>query len=93
MIDAQAVVFLPGAGLIVPECILAGRIGDGPQRVGQPEAEQGLKAFAGGGTKQRVIDPGRRIMDVLRRRNDVEIAGQHQRFLGLQPLFRILKKP
>src|SRR5258708_4107649 len=40
MIDAQAVVFLPGAGLIIPKCILAGCVGDGAQRVREPEAEQ-----------------------------------------------------
>ncbi len=65
MIDAQAVVFLPGAGLIIPEGVLAGRVGDGAQRVRQPEAEQRLEAFAGRGAEQGVVDPGRRIMDVL----------------------------
>ena len=66
MVDAQAMVLLPGAGLIVPERVLAGRVGDRAQCVRQPEAEQRLEAFAGSGAKQGVVDPGRRIMDVLR---------------------------
>ena len=55
VVDADAVVLLPGAGLIVPEGVLAGRIGDRAQRVGQPEAEQRLKALRGspGGTARR----------------------------------------
>src|SRR5882724_10341477 len=60
VIDAQAMVFLPGARLIVPECVLSGGVGDGTQRVREPKAEQRLKAFAGGGTEQGVVDPGRR---------------------------------
>ena len=92
MIDAQAMVFLPGARLIIPECVLPGGVGDGTQRVREPKAEQRLKAFTGGGAKQGVIDPGGRIMDVLRCRNDVEISGQHQWLLGFQPLLRIFKK-
>src|SRR5882762_5805643 len=52
MIDAQSLVFLPGARLIIPECVLAGGIGDGAQRVREPEAEQGLKAFAGRGANK-----------------------------------------
>ena len=64
VIDANPVVFLPRAGLIVPERVLPGGVGDRPQRVGQPEAEQGLKAFLVAGKEQGVVDPGRRIMDI-----------------------------
>ena len=44
VVDPDAPVLLPGAGLIVPEGVLAGLVRDGPQRVGQAEAEQGLEA-------------------------------------------------
>src|SRR5450759_1486469 len=53
MIDPQTVVLLPGAGLIIPECVLAWRVGDGAQRIRQPEAEQELKALAGSGAEER----------------------------------------
>ena len=65
---------------------MAGRVGDRAQRVGQPEAEQRLEALAGLRAEQRVVDPGGGIMDVRRRRNDVEVAGQHQRLFRLKPL-------
>src|SRR6266446_1358360 len=52
MIDAQAMVFLPGARLIIPECVLPGGVGDGTQRVREPKAKQRLKAFTGGGAEQ-----------------------------------------
>src|SRR5712675_2195963 len=56
MIDAQTVVFLPRARLIIPECVLSRCVGNRAQRVGEPEAKQRLKTFAGGRAKQRVID-------------------------------------
>src|SRR5216684_9382784 len=93
MIDPQSPVLLPGAGLVIPERVLAGRIVDRAQRVGEAKAQQRLKTFAGGWAKQRVLGPGRRIMDVLGPWDDVEVASQHQRLLGLEPLLRILKKP
>ena len=70
-----------------------GRVVDRAQRVGQAKAEQGLKTLARRGAKQGVVDPGGGIVDVLGRRDDVEVAGQDQRLLGLQSLLRILKKP
>src|SRR6516165_4378903 len=93
MIDAQAPVLLPGAGLIIPERVLAGRIVDGPQCVGEPEAEQRLKALAGRRAEQSVIDPALGIIDIPGRRNDVEVAGQNQRLLRLEALARIFGKP
>ena len=54
MVDANPQIPGPGAGLVVPEGVLAGRIGDIAQGVRQPEAEQGLEGFAGGRAKQRI---------------------------------------
>ena len=64
MVDPDAPVLLPGAGLVIPERVLARRVGDGAQRVGQAEAEQGLEGFAGLGAEQRVVGPGGGVVDV-----------------------------
>ena len=37
VVDADAPVLLPGAGLIIPERVEAGVVADGADRVGQPE--------------------------------------------------------
>ena len=86
MVDPQTLVFLPGASLIIPECVLTGRVGDGAQRVGKSKSEQCLEAFPGFPPKQRVIDPGGRIVDVRGGRDHVKVSGQHQRFFALQTL-------
>src|ERR1700716_3147238 len=78
MVYPQSPVLLPGAGLIVPKGVLAGRVADGAQRVREPQTQQRLKAFAGGRPEQRVVDPGRRIVDVAGGWNDVEVSGEHQ---------------
>ena len=93
MVDPQALVLLPGAGLVVPEGVEPGLVGDRAQRIGQAEAEQGLESLARLGLEQRVLGPGGGIVDVAGCRNDVEVAGEDQRLLGLEPLLRILKKP
>ena len=49
MIDPQALVLLPGAGLIIPEGVLARGVGDRAQRVGQarPSSAWKLSRVAG----------------------------------------------
>ena len=75
-----------GAGLIIPERVLSRFVGDRAQRVAQSKPEQGLETVAGLRPEQRVIDPSRRVVDVGGSRNDIEIAGQHERLFGLKPL-------
>src|SRR5579871_265381 len=93
MIDAQAPVLLPGAGLVVPERVLPRRVGDRAQGVSQAEAEQGLEALAGGGSKQGIIDPGWRVIDVLSGRDDVEVTCEDQWLFRFKSFPRVLKKP
>ena len=40
MVDAQALVLLPGAGLIIPERIKPRRVADGAQRIGKSKRQQ-----------------------------------------------------
>ena len=85
-------VLLPGARLIIPKGVLACSVGDRAQSVGQPEPEQRLEARTRFGPEERIVGPCRRIVDVLRRWNHIEIAGENQRLLRFHPLSRILKK-
>ncbi len=78
MVDPDAVVLLPGAGLVIPERVLAGLVGDRAQGVGQAEVQQRLEAFPCGRQEQRVIGPGGGVVHVAGLRDDVEIAGQDE---------------
>jgi hypothetical protein len=49
-----------------------------PHRIGEAEIEEGAEAGASLGLEQRIIDPQLRPLDVERRRNDVEVAGQDE---------------
>ena len=87
MVDAQAVVLLPGAGLIIPERVLAGRVGDGAQRVRQPEAEQRTGSFSRvAGRNSASLTQAAGLWTSRGGRDDVEIARQHQRLLRLKAL-------
>ena len=90
MVDPQPVILLPGAGLVVPESVEPWLVGDGPKRIGQAEAEQGLKTLPRLGLEQGVLGPGGGIMDVAGMRDDDEVACEDQRLLGLEALLRLL---
>src|SRR4029077_14640541 len=92
MIDAQTLVFLPGARLVIPEGVLARRVGEGAQSVRQAQSEKRLKALSRGRSKQGIIDPGGCIVDVLGLRNDIEVAGKNKRFFRLESLLRVLEE-
>ncbi len=91
VIGAQAPILLPGAGLIVPEGVLARRVGDGAERSGEAEAEQRLKAFARRRAEEGVMDPGWRVVDVSGGRDDVKVACEDQRLFRFKSLPRLLK--
>ena len=93
VVNPQAPILLPAAGLIVPEGVLAGRVGNRPNCVGQAKPEQRLKRLASSRTEQRIVDPGRWVVNILGRGDDIEIARQNERLLRLQSFFRIVKKP
>ena len=58
VIDADAVVLLPGAGLIIPERIEAGIVAGGAQRIGQAEIDQRAEFVARARQEQSVAGPG-----------------------------------
>ena len=94
MVDPDAPVLLPGAGLIIPEGVLARRVGDRAQRVGQAEAEQRLEALAGlrAGTARRWPrrpDCGRPPAAGMTLKSPARISGSS----ALSRSLRILKKP
>src|SRR5262249_31406063 len=91
MVDADAVVLLPGARLIIPERENAPLVIGGAQGVGEAEVEQRVKLGARLRQEQRVIRPRRRIAGVARRRNDVEIARQDERLFQRHAFARIMK--
>ena len=67
MVDADAVVLLPGAGLVVPEGVEVGGVADRADRVGQAEIDQGAELLPRLRQEQRVLDPGLRTAGVGRR--------------------------
>jgi len=66
MIDADSVVFRPGAGLIIPECVGFRLIVDRTQRIGETQIFKLLKALRDSGRKQCIALPGFRIVAIHR---------------------------
>ena len=83
VVDADAVVLLPGAGLIVPEGVEAGSSVERAHGIGQAEMGQRAEVLARLRQEQRVVDPGGRVRSVGRR-DDVVIARQDQWLLQLK---------
>ena len=93
VVDADAVVLLPGAGLVVPERVGAGRIGGGAHGFRETEIDQTPEGLPRLRLEQRVAQPVLRVLGVDRLRNDVEVAGQNQRLLQFEPLLRPALQP
>ena len=93
MVDAQALVLLEGAGLIVPERVAVRLVVTGAERIRQAEIDQRLEMRARLGPEQRVVHPGARVVDVLGRRDDVEVAGDDHRLLVQQQRLDALLEP
>ena len=85
VIDADAVILGPGAGLVVPEGVEVGGIAAGADRVGEAEIEQRAEFLPGLRQEQRVLGPGGRIAGDGRGRDDVVVACQKHRLFQLQP--------
>src|SRR5262249_15470726 len=92
MIDADAVVLLPGAGLVVPKRVRAGPVASGPDRVGQSEKGEGAEFLPRARQEQRVLHPAVGVAGIERGWNDIEVPTQDQRFFQLQPFVRIVNK-
>ena len=93
MVDADAVVLLPGAGLVIPERVEAGLVAGARNASVRPRLHERAELSPGLRQEQRVADPGGRVAGIGRRRNDVVVAGQDQRLLQRQTLTRIVNKP
>ena len=93
MVDANAVVLLPRARLIIPERVEAARVGRRAQRVDQAERQELSKPPTRLGQEQRVADPVFWMGGVARLRNDVEIAGENERLLVSDELLRVADEP
>jgi len=85
MIDAQAVVFLPRAGLVVPEGIETGRVAGGTQRVGKAQIDERAEFLPGLRQEKRVLGPGFRPAGIGGGRDNIVIARQDKRFFQFQP--------
>ena len=81
MVDADAVVPLPGAGLVVPEGVAFGRAVDGQEGLGETQPLQRPEGLAALGLEEGVLGPVLGIGGVARLGDDVEVARQDQRFL------------
>src|SRR5215471_20962061 len=93
MIDADALVLLPSAGLVVPERVRTGAIASGSDRVRQSEMVEGAEFLPRAWQEQRIRDPAVGVAGVESGRNDVEVPTQDKRLLQLQPLSCVVNKP
>ena len=64
MVDADAVVLLPGAGLIIPERKRTRTLTAGADRVGQSEVAERAELLPRAWEKQRVPHPAARIAGI-----------------------------
>ena len=88
MVDADAVVLLPGAGLVIPERIEFCGIRRCPDGLDQPDVLEAAERFAGARKEESVAGPDPRVMAVVGFGNDVVVAGKNERLFELQPVFR-----
>src|SRR5580700_3572472 len=93
MIDADAIVLLPGARLIVPKGVEAGRVRGRAQGVNQAERYELAELEPRLRQMESVVDPILRTGRVARVGNDVEIASQHQGLLVFEELARMDDEP
>src|SRR5579871_4173016 len=93
MIDADAVVLLPGASLIIPKGVEASRIAAGADRVGQAEAQKRAEFGAGARQVERIAFPDRGITRIKRRGDHVVVTRQKQRLLPLEAFTSVVNKP
>src|ERR1700722_15856857 len=93
MVDADTVVLLPGARLIVPEGIEACGVRRRAQGVEQAERDELAEFEPRLRQVQSVVDPVFRARRVAPVGNDIEIACQHQRLLVFKDLAGVDNEP
>ena len=88
MVDSNAVVAVPGPGLIIPETIESGGGMSAPGGLGEATVQDPAVCRAALGSKQRVLAPDLRTGGVFNLRNDIVISGHqgghliHNQILG-----------
>ena len=88
VIDADAVILGPGAGLIVPEGVAMGLGMAGAPGVGEAEIFDRPQRRARFGAEQRIALPGLRVPHIVWRRDDIVVAHQRQRLFELEQVSR-----
>jgi len=86
MVDADTVIAVPGAGLIVPERVMPRSLHPRAEGFGKSQVQDTAKGGAAFGAKQRVLAPGLGALGILGLRDDVVIARHQRRFLGRHQL-------
>jgi hypothetical protein len=93
VVDTDAVVLLPGAGLIVPERVDAGAGLAGAQSVGEAERLQAAQRGARFRLEERVVDPRLRALGVDGLGDDVVVAGEDEGFLLVEQIAGVRLEP
>src|SRR5262249_60833623 len=85
MIDADAVVLLPSAGLVVPERVRPRPLASGPDRVRQSEMRKGAEFLPRARQEQRGPAPAVGAAGGELGWNNVEVPARDERRFQLQP--------
>ena len=83
VVDADAVVFLPRAALEIPVAVVTGRLVAGAEGFGQAEIGDALKGGAALRQEQGVGQPVLGVGGILGLGDDVVVAAEDERLLGL----------
>ncbi len=86
-------VAVPAAGLVVPIGVFVRLAVEDAEGVGEPQMQERAKPGARFRLGQRVVAEGDRVVDVVVGRDDVVVAGHHERDLAPQQLPRAGIKP
>ena len=84
VVDAEAEVAAPGAGLVVPECVGLAAGLDGAESVGEALPEHGAESGTGFGPEQGVAGRERAGGEILVGRADVVVAGEGAWLVGVE---------
>jgi hypothetical protein len=79
VVDAQTIVLLPGAALIVPIAVAVRLVVQGAVGLGVAQVEQDPKTPPGLRLAQGVVGEGGRIIDIVVGRADVVVAAEDDR--------------
>ena len=93
MVDAQPFVAMPAPGLVIPESVAVRLLVKDAVGVGQPEVKEGAKPRARFHPAQSIVAKRHRVINIIVRRADIIVAGQHERDLTTQQFARVPDQP